>query len=77
MSGTTDNSTYNSPYNGGIADVIHQATSMTITAHNSRNNRPGNFPQFVSQNYQKSRGASHGETMRNLSTQYQNTKLSN
>lgn len=62
---------------GGIADAIPQATHLTITAHNSCNHRPGNFPQFVSQNDQKCRGPRHVENMRNLTTQYQNTKISN
>lgn len=56
--------------------AVNNATSKSIHEYNNGTaavSTSGNFPKFVSEHYHKNRAATHGETMRNISTQYQNT----
>lgn len=56
--------------------VILQTTGDAMARY--KNPQPkssgGTFPQFVSQNYKMCKGSTHGQTMKNLSNKYQNTK---
>ena len=56
--------------------VILQTTGDAIARY--KNPQPtlsaGAFPQFVKQNYQMCKGSTHGQTMKNLSNMYHDTK---
>lgn len=57
-----------------VNQAVSQAQMKTINAYNgSTNKNTGSFPKFVAQHYQKNKGSSHGDTMRNISKQYKNT----
>jgi len=59
-----------------VNQAVNNACQSTITSyHNSsqKGSTSGTFPKFVSQHYHKSKGSSHGDTMKNLSTMYKNT----
>lgn len=61
-----------------VNQAVSQAQMTTINAYNGSTNKntgstSGSFPKFVAQHYQKNKGSSHGDTMRNISKQYKNT----
>lgn len=56
--------------------AVNQATSSTIQTYNSTprtSTASGTFPKFVAEHYHKNRGSSHGDTMKNVASQYKNT----
>lgn len=56
--------------------AVNQATSSTIQSYNSTprtSTASGTFPKFVAEHYHKNRGSSHGDTMKNVASQYKNT----
>lgn len=59
-----------------VNQAVSQAQQTTINSYNGSTNKGSasvSFPKFVSQHYQKNKGSSHGDTMRNISKQYKNT----
>lgn len=59
-----------------LNQTVNNAYQSTINQYNNKSNKgspSGTFPKFVSQHYQKSKGSSHGDTMRNISSMYKNT----
>lgn len=64
----------NQTINNATSSTIQQYETPTRSTHTVGfvNQNTNNFPQFISQNYNNCRGATHGDTMRNLSKQYKN-----
>lgn len=64
----------------GPTNAITHATSSSISTYNLKKSgrntttsTSGTFPNFVSENYHKNKGSTHGDTMRNVAKQYKNT----
>lgn len=59
-----------------LNQTVNNAYQNTLNQYNNQSKKgtaAGTFPKFVSQHYQKSKGSSHGDTMRNISSMYKNT----
>lgn len=59
-----------------VNQLVNNACQSTVNSYNNSSKKgstSGTFPKSVSQHYQKSKGSSHGDTMRNVSKMYKGT----